>query len=216
MDICGEFKAAPQHERFAVVLIDKYSKWPEVCLTGNISTNHIIDFLQLIWSRWGIPTDITTDNGVQFGTQFSNYLTKLGIQHKKSPLYSPSTNGNVERFNRTLKEGTAAHMSTGWNFRESVQDVLAAYRATKSQVTGKSPAELMFGREIRTPLSVIRPERKKKTDVEVRRRIIAKKEYSKNYTDKTRNAMESNIKVGDFIRICLPKSKVTQHTSKVT
>ncbi|PAA87296.1 hypothetical protein BOX15_Mlig033351g1 [Macrostomum lignano] len=113
LDICGEFKRAPRHQRFAIVLVDKFSRWPEVALEETVTTKSIINFLEIIWTRWGTPKSITTDNGPQFGRKFDDYVDGRAVEHKRTAVYCPEQNGNVERFNKTLGEGIDAHLTAG-------------------------------------------------------------------------------------------------------
>ena len=65
LDICGEIHGVPHHQRFLVVAYDLHSKWPELTTTGSVTSLIIIDFLDSLFSRWGLPKTITTDNGPQ-------------------------------------------------------------------------------------------------------------------------------------------------------
>lgn len=57
---------------------------------------------------------VLTDNGMQFtmaytphperSTKFQKSLHKLGIKHSRTKVYSPKTNGKVERFHRTVDD----------------------------------------------------------------------------------------------------------------
>lgn len=63
----------------------------------------------------GAPKEVITDNGSHFTAHDVNaFLEGLDIKHIFVPLYSPSSNGLVERANRLLKEGlqTAVANST--------------------------------------------------------------------------------------------------------
>ncbi len=218
LDICGDFRAAPHHQRYAIVLIDKYSKWPEICLTGDITTQAVINFLEGVWARWGIPVDLTTDNGVQFRQEFHHYLVSRGITHKLTPLYCPQINGNIERFNRTLKEGITAHLAVGWNFKDSAREVVRTYRATVCDTTGGSPSFLMFGREMRTSLHALRPARADGGTLDagkVKKNILRSKIKSKQYHDlKCMRKEGDQIDSGDWIRIKTPTSRLPNKLSE--
>lgn len=59
------------------------------------------------YKRWGIPVKaVLTDNGSEFrGTEnhpYELYLQLNDIQHRRTKVNSPRTNGFVERFNRTV------------------------------------------------------------------------------------------------------------------
>ena len=37
MDICGELRGVPHHQRFLIVAYDLYSKWPEAVSTAEVA-----------------------------------------------------------------------------------------------------------------------------------------------------------------------------------
>ena len=44
IDIFGEVKAAPSHQKFVITCVDLYSHYPEVALCGTVTTKTVIDF----------------------------------------------------------------------------------------------------------------------------------------------------------------------------
>ncbi|MEQ2205965.1 hypothetical protein XENOCAPTIV_019753, partial [Xenoophorus captivus] len=51
IDIMGPFDNAAWDWRYAIVLTDYYSKWPEVAFTSTVTTDVIIRFLVTVFSR---------------------------------------------------------------------------------------------------------------------------------------------------------------------
>ena len=89
-----------------IVVHDLFSKWPEVQVMQNVTTATVIDFLQSLFVRWGLPSIIVTDNGPHFTSfQFEKYLQKKAIQHVRTSCYHPEANGGFERFSQALKQG---------------------------------------------------------------------------------------------------------------
>ncbi|KAJ8361977.1 hypothetical protein AAFF_G00407490 [Aldrovandia affinis] len=157
VDIFGELQAAPAHQKYLIVVTDLYSKWPEVIATSNVTTATVITGLSDLFTRWGQPQVIMTDNGPQFQADFTCYLEKKGISHQKTPLYHPLANAGVERFNKVLKYGLRALLQEGRQFSDALKTLLLSYRSTPHRVTGRTPAELMIGRTLRVPLDTVRP-----------------------------------------------------------
>lgn len=62
---------------------------------------------------------IRTDCGREFGKQFTEYLGKFGIEHRKNPPYTPQHNGKIERYHRTFKENEGCY----WPFHGSLDDL---------------------------------------------------------------------------------------------
>jgi len=105
----------------------------------------------------GMPVQILTDRGSNFESQlFEELLRRLHIDHVRTTAYTPSTNGQVERFHRTLNSILGKVVSENQrDWDTHVPYAVAAYRATIHECTGYSPNFLMFGHEVRAPLDVV-------------------------------------------------------------
>ncbi len=94
VDLCGELHRAPAHTCYLVVVHDLHSKWPEVFQLSSITTHSIIDHLDNLFGRWGLPSVVTTDNGPQFASaEFTEFLTLRSIKHIRMAVYHPEGNG---------------------------------------------------------------------------------------------------------------------------
>ena len=157
IDIAGPFYNAPHNKRFIVTVIDYFSRFPEVLLTDNITSKSIISWLQCVFSRFGNPDSIVSDNGPQFvSSEFEDFLRSRNIKHIRSSVYTPQQNGLVESFNRVLKYGIQAFGSTNQCWQRGIEDLLASYRASSSSPGEKSPGELFFGRRLRLAFEQVR------------------------------------------------------------
>ncbi|MCP4347184.1 MAG: transposase family protein, partial [Desulfobacterales bacterium] len=151
LDITGPFSTAPEHQRFAVVVQDYFSKYPVVLLTGKITSSIIIKWLKKVFSLFGNLLKIRSDNGPQFiSEEFKSFLADLNIHHDLSPNYSPQSNGLVEVFNRFLKRGIQKFnfQSDRGTFDDKLDELLVHFRSTAPE-NGKSPAEMLFGWRLR-------------------------------------------------------------------
>ena len=52
-----------------------------------------------------------TDRGLEFEAEFKELLDENDVEHIQGLPYSPQTNGQIERFNQTLKRMIYAHMT---------------------------------------------------------------------------------------------------------
>jgi len=157
IDITGPFHTAPQHQRFIVAVTDYFSKYPEILLTGEVTSSRIIDWLEEVFSRLGNPQEIQSDNGPQFiSKEFEDFLAAKNIAHKKSAVYNPFQNGLVEVLNRTFKFGAQVIFAEGKQWRSGLLELLASFRATAPE-NGLSPSELLFGWKIRTDSDIRNP-----------------------------------------------------------
>ena len=102
---------------------------------------------------FGTPAYLVSDQGKAFAGHIITHLCELyGVQKLRTLPYHAQTNGHVERMNQTiirmigkLEEDKKACWS------EHLPELLLAYNATRSAVTGYSPYYLLFGRRPRIP-----------------------------------------------------------------
>ena len=136
-----------------VVLVDYYSRWIEVDIVQSTNSQTIIKRLDAQFSRYGIPKTLRTDNGSNLvSAEIEQYLTEMGIIHKLTTPLWPRANGEVERQNRSLLKAMRAAHAEKRNWRTELNKYLLAYRSTAHVTTGKTPAELLYGRNLNTKL----------------------------------------------------------------
>lgn len=205
VDIIGPFEKAPPDCRFAISMVDYFSKWPEVAFAPRVDTATIIQFLTTIFSREGNPKTLISDNGPQFlSAEFADFLKESGIQHLRSSVYYPRANGEVERFNRCVKDCLQTASIQGEPWKSFLRTYLRDYRATPHSTTGVSPSELLHGRRMRTKLQVIDMPVPPTDQKAVRERVERKQQKMKAYTDQQRHAKSSNFQPGDKVRVRKP------------
>ena len=205
VDIVGPFEIAPPDCRFAITMVDYYSKWPEVVFAPRADTATIIQFLTTVFSREGNPKDLISDNGPQFlSADFSDFLKKRGIQHMRSSVYYPRANGEVERFNRCVKDCLQTASIQGEPWKPFLRTYLMDYRATPHSTTGVSPSELLHGRRMRTQLQVIDMPVPPSDRHAMRERVKDKQRKMKEYTDAKRHAKYTDLHPGDEVRVRKP------------
>ena len=87
-----------------LTIIDYYSRYPEAYILRNGSSAEILSCLRESFARFGIPKTQVSDNGSVFvSKEFEQFLTSLGIVHRRSSNYHPQSNGTIERLHSTLK-----------------------------------------------------------------------------------------------------------------
>ena len=157
--------AGPFEGKYWLVVIDAYSKWLEIVAHQSITTLSTIKSLREIFSRFGVPKIIVSDNGTQFASkEFEAFCYSNNIIHAKSTPYHPKTNGLAERAVRTFKERMKASKGSAADWELRLQRFLIAYRNTPQKSTGRAPAELLIGRKIRTKLDLLKPDVSKNID----------------------------------------------------
>nr|XP_055076377.1 uncharacterized protein K02A2.6-like [Misgurnus anguillicaudatus] len=152
VDFAGPFEG---HMYFIVV--DAHSKWPEVSIMDSTTTSKTIQVLRGLFSRYGIPNVIVSDNGPQFcAEEFSFFLKANGVQHIRSAPYHPSSNGQAERFVQTFKHALKASKGSA-PIQQRLDGFLLTYRNTPHATTKESPAMLFLNRKLRTRLDLLKP-----------------------------------------------------------
>ena len=72
----------------------------------SVTTEKVILAPIPIFSRFGLPLTLCTDNGPQFASNdYEQYLKEHGIKHSTSIPLWPQSNGEVERQNCSLMKG---------------------------------------------------------------------------------------------------------------
>ena len=78
------------------------------------STSKTITILRYIFSIFGLPQQLVTDNGLQFiAEEFRQFCRENGVKHIRSVPYHPSTNGAIERFVQTFKKSLKSGRKEG-------------------------------------------------------------------------------------------------------
>lgn len=182
-----------------LVVVDYYSRFFEIEIMKKIDSTETIRRLETMFARFGAPVSMQTDNGTQLKSQeMAQFRDNYNIELKHTTPYWPQMNGEVERQNRSLLKRLTISQNEKGNWREDLNKYLLMYRSTPHSTTLKTPAELMFNRNIRDKLpEVDRP--LELWDEEMRDRDKEMKEKGRIYDDQKRNARPNEIKKGDKV-----------------
>ncbi|CAH8499886.1 unnamed protein product [Dicrocoelium dendriticum] len=160
----------PVNGQHFLIVVDSYSKWPEVFPMEHATSGATIKVLGTLFSHHGIPEILVTDNGSQFTSyQFAEYCSQVGITHLRTPPFHPQSNGQAERFVDTFKR-TLVKMRGEGTTQEILDIFLLMYRSTPNpQVPNNaSPSEALMGRKIRTVNSLLLPKSTSPQDRNIR------------------------------------------------
>ena len=133
-----------------LVLVDHNTKWLAVAPIKNKRTTTIIDKLenQLFPGLIKLPTKILTDNGPEFNSlEFSDMAERLNITHIKTTAHKPSSNGAVERVNRTIIEFLRSLTDGPSNWKKELPKAVQTYNNTTHRETKLSPSRYIMTRE---------------------------------------------------------------------
>ena len=183
-----------------LVVVDYYSRYYEYTLMTSTTAVKVIDDLEEIFSRHGLPRTIKSDNGPQFTSgEFQEYCVQNGIMHLRTTPKWPQANGEVERQNASLMKRIRIAQAEGVNWKKELRRYVTKYRRIDHTTTDKSPAELLFNRKMRGKLPELHADCR--LDLETRERDAEVKAKTKTYADKAANAKPSDISVGDQVLV---------------
>jgi hypothetical protein len=133
--------AGPFQGAMFLVAVDAYSKWPQVFVMPSTTVTKTIEALRQMFSMYGLPEHIVSDNGPQFtAEEFAVFTKTNGIRHTRSAPYHPATNGLAERFVQSLKQGLKASLSSGLPLIQRLSHFLLTYRSSVHSTTGVTPS----------------------------------------------------------------------------
>lgn len=155
IDLIGPLKQTKEGYRYILVIQDLFSKWVEAFPIKSKTAEEVADVLiREVICRFGVPRQILSDNGKEFQNELLDAVCRvIGSVKIFTAPYRPQTDGQVERFNKTLAT-TVSHFTSykanNWNL--FVPFACFAYRVTRQASTKASPFEILFGRIARSPL----------------------------------------------------------------
>ncbi|KAM3851161.1 uncharacterized protein M6D78_000333 [Vipera latastei] len=115
--------------------------------------------------RVGRPATSRPSAGVEHATTAfmksmcgpKDFLRANSIKHKTSAPFHPSTNGLAERNVRTTQDALKRIIRGDWHQR--LAEFLLTQHTTPCTATGKSPAEMRWGKRLTTKLDRLHPDR---------------------------------------------------------
>ncbi len=158
VDCVGPLPKTKTGNQFLLTIMCVATRFTEVIPFKKITAPVVSKALVKLYSTFGLPKVVQTDQGTNFLSKlFKQVLESLEISHRISSAYHPQSQGALERFHQTLKSMLKKYyQETDKDWDEGVPLVLFAVRETIQESLGFSPAELVFGHQVRGPLKVLK------------------------------------------------------------
>ena len=104
IDIFGPLTKTKKGHRFLLVISDRFSKVTHVVALRRIDAHMVVVAFVEAWVfKYGPPKTLISDNEKQFAAKFFQAACSLlGLTNIFKSTYDPQTNGQVERYNRTI------------------------------------------------------------------------------------------------------------------
>lgn len=227
IDIVGPIQPRTgRGNKYILTIVDFATRYPEAMALPNIETTRVAEAMVEVFSRVGIPREVLSDRGAQFTSDFMREVSRLlSMRQLTTTPYHPACNGLVERFSGSLKQKLkklCVEKPKDWN--RYLAPLLFAYREVPQASMGFSPFELLYGRTVRGPMTILKElwtgqitDEETRTTYEyvlgLRQRLentckMAQQELLKaagrTKVYYNRKARERNFKVGEKVLLLLP------------
>lgn len=142
-----------------LIVVDAHSKWIEALEMRATDARTTIKAFRSIFARFGLPSQLVTDNGPPFFSQeFKSYCEHNVIKHVTSAPYRPQGNGAAENAVKTVKKAIKRALHENEDIPTALARFLFQYRNCEHGTTGVAPAVALLGRRLRGRLDALRPD----------------------------------------------------------
>ena len=167
-----EYKSKPY-----LVIVDYYSKFPEICILNDKSSQAVITSMKSVFARHGIPDEVVADNMPFSSKECSRFAQEWGFKISTSSPHYPQSNGMSERTIQTIKNLLRKADDEG----NDPYIALLEYRNTPITGLQESPAQLLMSRMLKSKLptttALLRPKVQEKVREKLEQRAAKQKEY---------------------------------------
>jgi hypothetical protein len=182
----------PINNKMFLIVVDAYSKWVECFdVTSGYGSRVVIDKLCEVMARFGLFNTICSDNGTSFvSSEFKEFCSRNGIKLKTAPAYCPASNGQAESYVKIIKKAIKSIIMTNTNSRYihiKLQEFLLRYRNSIHSTINRSPAEVLFGRKLRSTLDLLKPAASSPSDPALDKMVKVKQCLQREYYAGKRN-----------------------------
>ena len=220
LDCVGPLPKSKRGNQYLLTIMDPTTRYPEAIPLKNITSKTIVKHLIHFFTSVGIPKQIQSDRGSNFTSNFFQQIVdELNIEHVTSTAYHPQSQGCLERFHQTLKSMLKKYcLENQGDWDESIDFLLFALRESPQESLGYSPFELLYGRQIRGPLKLLKdqwftqgsPSSPSVSDYisNLKNKISEVRSFAKSNLAKSQTKMQQNSLPNSIMRSFKPGDKV--------
>ncbi|KAJ8651374.1 hypothetical protein O0I10_013106 [Lichtheimia ornata] len=150
MDLAGEFEESENHNKFLLILVDVCTRFCLLRPIPNKEAKTIAKELVKVFSDFGYPRIIQSDNGAEFKNQLlKEVLDNIGVDHRLSTPYHPQANGLAERWVQSavmIIRKSVDGTSKDWDYFVPATQLALNNKISKRLNT--PPFTLMFARKL--------------------------------------------------------------------
>ena len=156
LDIVGPLPETFNGNKYILTMQDDLSKYSFAIPTENHQAETVARLLvKFVFTKFGIPRFILTDQGTDFTSKLMKNVTKLfHIDHNVTTAYHPQTNGALERSHQTLSNYLKHFINDHQNdWDEWLDFATFSYNTNTHTSTKFTPYEVLFERWAYLPSS---------------------------------------------------------------
>ena len=198
--ICADYFSHGSHK--FLVIVDRFSNWISVFkIKKGDGAEVLVKLLRQHFLTFGASSELASDGGLEFvSATTQTFLKAWGVHHRLSSAYHPHSNQRselgVKLARRLIRENTDG---SGNLDNDKFARALLNYRNTPCRDMKLSPAQILYGRNIRDHLAVdiakLKP-RKEWLLTQEQREVAMSRRYER---------MEERLRIGTRV---LPKLEV--------
>ena len=164
-----------------LAMADRYSNWLSIFQLKKDDSANIIQTFRQYFSRWGVAKNVTTDGASVFTSHaMKDFFERWGVQHRVSSSYYPRANKRAEVAVKSAKRLVMENLGPRGSLdTDRFARALLAHRNNPDPETGVSPAQVIFGRELRDHLPALvsryQPRQEWRLEADLRERALAKR-----------------------------------------
>ena len=156
-DLVGPLPRTSSGHKYLLTTMCLYTKYPDAIPLKKVDNTSVLDAMMQIFSRYGMPSELLTDQGSVFTSKLTALMCKtFDITKIRTSPYHPQSDGALERWHACLKGMIKRSGGKLSEWDRQLKYLLFAYRDTPHVVTGFSPFSLMYGRDVRGPLHFLK------------------------------------------------------------
>ena len=156
-DVVGPLPRTRSGFKYVLTCMCYASKYLEAIPLKRVDTQSVAEGMVEVYSRTGLPTEILTDQGTVFMSALHKQLCDvLEIKRIRTSPYHPESDGMLERWHASMKSMIKKTELDRRDWDKCLKYFLFAYQSTPHSMTGFSPFELIYGRDVRAPLELLK------------------------------------------------------------
>ncbi|XP_024867550.1 protein NYNRIN-like [Temnothorax curvispinosus] len=157
MDILDPLPLTKSGNKYLLVIVDCFTKWVEAFPLRNMRARIVAEtFVNQFISRYGVPSEVHTDQGRNFESRlFAEMMGLLRIKKTRTTALHLQSDGQIERQHQTITNYLAKINKIQRDWDKWIPLFLLAYKSSKHETTGVTPAEMYCARNLKLPLDLL-------------------------------------------------------------